>query len=676
MTEPQAGGAHAPQARVAWTTAGANAALCVASLDAILAVLRDPRAVDSPLQLAPTAALLAAFVAVAFAVGAPFASLMFRQASRTRPACVATGLAVGLISAFSVAWIGDLTALSTFSEAPLEAAASIGLLAVVSVLSAAGAGLLAARLGDPIWILRRLSILGIGLACAAAVLAISAVSEPIGAAIAAPVALAALLVAFSVRAGGRRLQWIGVALVAATCVLGLAGASWRAGASRASAAQGAPAGAPRKVLLLTVDTLRRDAVGTYDASARTPHLDSLARDSVVFEQAFSSAPWTVPSFVSMFTGLSALTHGVNQNFAEIPAAYGTLAEAMRRGGYATAALGDQVQLQRMGRGFDRYQFERWQPAVHPATTAGKLLIRASQRRPWRDPDVTAAALDFIRSRRGEDFFLWVHWIAPHISYAPPAEFLEQTPRVGKFGSVFASEYASSVHAGRRLRTPEERAWLRELYAAEVRYVDSLLGRVLGELGELGLYDDALIVFASDHGEEFWEHGRWEHGHSLYDELVAVPFFVKPPGLAAGRRVAQPVTTASIAATILDLCGLPAPPDPRAAPSLRSLWESPQASGDAPPVFLGGVEYFEPRSGVVFDRFKYIASDVSPDQLLFDRSADPHERRSLVNAQPDAVARARGLIAAEHASAGPDEPAPEPDLSPEVEEQLRSLGYLE
>ncbi|HEU4431004.1 MAG TPA: sulfatase, partial [Myxococcota bacterium] len=478
--------------RTAWITAGASAVVCIASLDASLAVLRDAGAIDSALQLAPTAALLALFVGVAFAIAAFAVRRLLPHASRTRSAGVASGLAIGMISGFALAWIGRLTALSTFENAPLAAAAHAALVAVVALLSAAGAGLFAERLADETKVLRVVTMLGIALAGAAAALACLWVGPASWLCAAPAIGVAAALILVASRASGSGLAWIGIALVATTLAAGVLGAP-RPSTGAPPAVAGAPANAPRKVILLTVDTLRRDAIGAYAPSSRTPNLDSLARDSVVFERAYSAAPWTVPSFVSMFTGLSALTHGVNHNFAEIPAEHATLAEAMRRGGYATAALGDQVQLLRMGRGFDRYQLGPPRSAVHPATTAGRLVLRANRTRAWSDPEVTAAAVASLRERAGDDLFLWVHWIAPHVPYAPAPEFLPVTPLVARFGSAFDGKN-SSVHTGRSIRTPEEREWLRELYAAEVRGVDAHVGRVLDELRALGLYDDALIVF--------------------------------------------------------------------------------------------------------------------------------------------------------------------------------------
>ena len=438
-----------------------------------------------------------------------------------------------------------------------------------------------------------------------------------------------------------------------------------------------PGGAPiKRVILLTVDTLRKDSLTAYNANgAGTPHIDSLASDSILFENAFTSAPWTVPSFVSMFTGLPPDVHGINHNFPTIPPRFKTLAELMGVAGYQTAAIGSQPQLLRIGRGFDTYRLGPDPASAHDQTTAGRLLNRLARRK-WTTEVITDLAIRWLDEHRREDFFLWLHWLEPHIPYEPLKAYLPRSPLVEQIGAAFVG--GSSVHTGRAIRTPSEREWLRELYAAEVRYTDAALGRVLEHLQELGLYDDSLVIFTSDHGEEFWDHGHWEHGQSLYDELVAAPLFIKLPGDSNPKRIEDSVSNAAVFSTILDLCEVERPDDPLIVDSLAPSWKGRSAA--PAPVYLGAVEYFEPREGVVFDEFKYIVGIASGREELYDLNGDAAEQQSLVESHPAVLERGRAILRRRADAASTR--APEPDsadghgLSDDVQNQLRALGYLE
>jgi len=427
----------------------------------------------------------------------------------------------------------------------------------------------------------------------------------------------------------------------------------RAGAPRAGEA---PAGAPRTVVLLTVDTLRADRLGE-GSSVPTPAIDALLAESFVFEEARSPSPWTKPSVASILTGVSPLVHGTTTRRRRLPAELETVAETLRGAGYRTVGLGLNVHLEPVfgfGQGFEEYRFparDDWGRGVGARVLRGLFPERYPELFP-STRSITDLALERVRAHAGEPLFLWLHLLDPHWPYAPPAEFDAGTPsaRIGARWGDHAT--VRSVQAGSLKLGEEERRRIRELYDAEVRYADACVGRLVALLKELDLYDDALIAFASDHGEEFWEHGRFEHGHSMYEEVLRVPLAFKlpsasgAPGGPAGPTgsSAATVSTESIVPTLLELCGLEYDPSRFTAPSLAPWWS------DAPPTeeahFGSATYYHGEMRAVVFDELKLVIDVETGRSELFDLGEDPEERRSIAAARPESVERGWELLEAE------------------------------
>jgi arylsulfatase A-like enzyme len=439
----------------------------------------------------------------------------------------------------------------------------------------------------------------------------------------------------------------------------------------------------RRVLLLSIDTLRVDAVSALDPGAPpTPNLDSLARDSMVFTQAYSPAPWTLAAFVSVMTGVSPGVHGVKSPHFRIPEALPTVAERMRDAGYVTAAIGHNPWLRRehgMSRGFSSYD-------VCPRDDRGgslgsRLLARLAPARlkPTLNTDeLTDLSVAWLRQHAGEDFFLWLHYFKPHGPYEPPPPYRPRASPPPGMGYSFGG--APEIRVGSLVILPDGRLWARQLYQGEVRLVDDNVGRVLGELKRLGIYDDALIVLVSDHGEEFWEHGSFEHGHTLYQELIHVPFFVKLPGASVKGRRDEALSTGSFAPTLVQLARLPADPEAFSYPSLGALLGD-GGTFEKRPTMSSAPLYYEDRESVLLGKMKYIHSLNSEQQQLFDLIRDPLERHDVAESSPEAVRSARQALAEAgdadrvlraryHIQGG--SPA---GLNPGLLEQLRSLGYV-
>jgi len=468
--------------------------------------------------------------------------------------------------------------------------------------------------------------------------------------------------------------------LACGAVLALAGpwiSAWGTGAG-----EPAPRGTnPRRVILLSIDALRAGALSCYGSSgARTPHIDRLAGDSVRFTRAYSSASWTLPAMTSVMTGLSPEIHRAVHSFSRAPDGALTLAEALRREGYRTAALVSSTVLgpaANLAQGFDEYTAFPG-PWIGHSFGAGVLAALAPPFRPEEAPpeDLETLAAGWLRAHRQGDFFLWVHVFDPHAPYGPPREHLDgATPPPGT-GWRFEGWDEEAIRAGTYVPSNAQKDWIHKLYLGEVRAVDAAVGRLTAELKRLGMYDETLLVVLSDHGEEFWEHGAYGHGHSLYDELLHVPLLVKLPRSGQRGTVETPVSTASVMPTVLALAGAPLPAGYPAAAPLPLHGEPSEGA-----LFSLGLNRFEDRRSVRFGRFKYVRWDQTGREELYDLTADPGERHDLSPHRPPELAAGRALLAgfAERSREARRKlrlgEGEEAELDGGTRARLRSLGYV-
>lgn len=408
------------------------------------------------------------------------------------------------------------------------------------------------------------------------------------------------------------------------------------------------------IIIYLVDALRADHLGAYGyLKPVSPEIDRFAREATLFEHAVAQSSWTRPSVASLFTGLWPHVHAVNQARGRLPGEALTLAEILRSAGYRTAGFVTNPNVSPptgLGQGFDHYAW-----------------LKAEHRRWKRADEVNAAVFDWLGTATGgEPFFLYVHPMDPHDPYDPTPEFRR------RFAGDVPADFPTTPRA-RFAHSPAELAHLRALYDAEIAFNDLHFGRLLKHLKERGLYDDSLIIFLSDHGEEFAEHGGWKHGRTLFAESVNVPLIVKYPAVRDGLRVAEPVQQVDVLPTILDYLGL----EPPASLPGRSLL--PLQSG----------RRFEERqiltylhrrgpilAGLLEGRWKLVQR--RPDGAvgrtwIFDVASDPGERTSLAVEQPVVSGYLAVQLEARLRQLGLD--AEEADLSDEIEEQLRALGYL-
>jgi arylsulfatase A-like enzyme/Flp pilus assembly protein TadD len=403
------------------------------------------------------------------------------------------------------------------------------------------------------------------------------------------------------------------------------------------------------VLLITIDTLRADALGAYDTSRRnSPNIDRMASEGVLFEQAVASAPSTIPSHSTIMTGKQPYAHGVRSNNGYVLAKENvTLAERLRDAGYATAAeiaapvLNRRTQLDQ---GFDRYtdsgSFEARLKRVS-IDRGGHWESRELEERDGSD--ITRRAIEFLGGHKDERFFLWLHYFDPHVPYAPPPSFTSRFPD-------------SSYHA-------------------EVAYSDHQVGRVLEELERLGIAERTLVVLTSDHGEGLGDHNEETHAYLVYNTTTLAPLILwGPPELPRGLRIDTMVRSVDIAPTVLDWLGLPQLEHTQGR-SLRPLilnefWEG-ELTGYGESIEGFATFGASPLRYIRVGRWKYIHK-VEPE--LYDVLSDPGEMRNLVSAEPETMERLRNrlreLLMEAQAVRGA-----EVTVDPDVLAQLGALGYV-
>jgi arylsulfatase A-like enzyme len=436
---------------------------------------------------------------------------------------------------------------------------------------------------------------------------------------------------------------------------------------------------PRRpdIVMIAIDTLRSDHLHCFGNDwIRTPNLDALARDGVRFSRCYATAPWTLPSFASIFTGLTPSHHGAVGGGSEVlDDRFTTLAEHLDGAGYRTYGYATVKWLTPpfgLAQGFN---FEL--PVKAPAGLEGGPLVTAQGR----------ATFDLPRDK---PLFTFLHYFDAHAPYAPPPPFArmyyqgdERAP-----GAPVLDFLRSSANAAPN-RTSGIYDWLAGVtdlqfpareYAAGVSYADDHVGRIVAELKRRRRYDDTLIIVVADHGEHLGEHDLW-FTHALpYQETLHVPLLVKlPRGHAAGRLVDTPVSTLDLLPTVLDWIGLPAAPQGDGR-SLRDLVEGHDRGG---PSLLVAEQGSEPEdlSKALIDwpwKLIYFRSPAGDRYELYDLGRDPGEQNDLGAQRPHELARLSArlwTLFEEQHPLGFDAASGPADLDAAAQRQLRSLGYL-
>ena len=400
------------------------------------------------------------------------------------------------------------------------------------------------------------------------------------------------------------------------------------------------------IIFVSIDSLRQDHLGCYGYPHPTsPTIDRLAAGGVRFETAVATTSWTLPSHAAMFTGLFDSTHGLVDNGLRLKDQHNTLAEALREVGYRTAGFFGGPYLHPvfgLGQGFDTYQSCMTQledslsdEGVRAQSQAPVGASHADVTGPRTEREV-ARWLDEQEAQGDSDrpFFLFLHLWDVHYDYIAPEEYV----------LMFDPDYEGDLDGVRFMQNPRivqgmdkrDKQHLLALYDAEIRFTDDVLGRILDDLEQRGELEDTLVVITADHGEEFFDHGRKGHQHTLYDEVIRVPLVFSWPGRLDAAVVTEQVRTIDLMPTLLSIAGLTRQPKMQG----RSLL----------PLLTGGtLEPADALSELLVDgrRFRALRTLewkwIDPGQGLpaaFDLTDDPKERKPIVAEESVRVGKVR------------------------------------
>ena len=428
--------------------------------------------------------------------------------------------------------------------------------------------------------------------------------------------------------------------------IGLVGAAFllhRHSADRPRNAVLVPVDPPLNLLLVSVDTIRSDHLG-YEGYPRatSPHIDGLAREGIVFRNAYSQSGWTLPSMATIMTGLYPHQHGATRLDTRIRASVPTLALMLGRAGYDSRAYVSHYLVDathQLDRGFDHFDSSVLGLGNPAKITTSKALT-----------DLAISDLDRIR----EPWFLWIHYFDPHLFFLPHQDF--------RFGAADLDRYDG-----------------------EIAHNDHQIGRLLAALEERDLLDRTVVVFTADHGEEFGEHGGLGH-FTLYEEVLRIPLVVRSPR-AGPLTVELPVGQIDVLPTLLPLLGFQVPPG---FPGRNTLADSAAPS----PIFAERTQpaTFRQRT-VISGGFKLIYIDRNPHPpsyagkieyeeqaklavglRLFEIRSDPGETTDLIDERPDVARDLLALLQSRFVEIAPAEGTIE--LTKERLDELRELGYIE
>jgi choline-sulfatase len=426
----------------------------------------------------------------------------------------------------------------------------------------------------------------------------------------------------------------------------------------------APNQRPRNVIVYLVDALRADHLGCYGYGRPvSPRVDAFAREAVLFRHTVAQSSWTRPATTTLLTGLFPRTHGVNGKRDVLAGEAVTLAERLREQGYRTAGFvtnGNVARSFGLGQGFETYELL---PQKHSAAT-----------------DVNAEAAGWLQNqwKRDAPFFLYLHTVEPHAPYTPPLPFRQRFAPGVRDEGLTRMNVLKRLEEGRIAATPELRRNLLDLYDSEIAANDAAFGELLDLLGRRGILEDTVIVFVSDHGEEFLEHGGWEHGRTLHAEMLDVPLIVRVPGLKSGKVVQRQVQQADVVPTVLDLLGLPV----AAGVDGRSL--VPWIAGDGPagedPAETAAFSWLDQHglraAAVTTPGWRLIEDRLpTPGRALYDRRADPGEHRDLTAERAVRAGYLRARLRTEERLRKGRLRAGESTPDSELRKQLEALGYV-
>jgi len=438
----------------------------------------------------------------------------------------------------------------------------------------------------------------------------------------------------------------------------------------------------KNVILISIDTLRADHLGCYGYDKNTsPHIDSLASEGTLFLHPYSSSPWTLPSHVSIMSSLYSIHHQVYYSREKMDPSLITLADMLRKNDFfATAFTGGGFVSAHYGfsKGFDAY-YEGRGGVFH--MNSAELIYQSFS--------------NWIDQNKGKRFFLFLHTYQPHNPYVCPHPyntlFLDKNP---KWEHLNLLGYLGGKKGIYKKLPEKERKNAVGLYDGEIRYLDeNLIGPLIEKLKSAGLYHKTMIVFTSDHGEEFFDHGGWDHGHSLYNESIRVPLIIKFPGdKFKGEKISGALSQVDIVPTILEEMNI----DPSGLGfDGKSLIPMIKGKGDKHRAFLADIgpnvlsSHIPQKISMNKGKYKLILNkEFSQEDLdfftappphknqieLFNLLTDPKEKNNIAQENPDITNLIVQKINDIYSQAKKRKTG-KTEIDEKLKEQLKALGYI-
>jgi len=469
------------------------------------------------------------------------------------------------------------------------------------------------------------------------------------------------------------------------------------------------------IILIVMDTARADRISCYEGDTRiTPNIDTLADEGVLFENAVSSSPWTIPSHASLFTGCYSRTHGATWRNPNLDGELTTIAGFLNEAGYTTFGISNNPGVgpgTGFTRGFDRF-IEVWRNRIkNPSLYLQSLhWLRKLYGRGDAGARITNEMISkYLDKATGRPFFVFVNYLEPHLKYHPPEPFEEKyagrdrnVKRMRKVGF----EHLYDLLAGSAIFEPEDLTVLGNLYNGEIAYLDYRIGELLRKLESLGRYDNTLIILTSDHGENLGEHNLIDHQFSVHETLLKIPLILRyPEYISAGIRVDSPVQIVDVFPTIISLLSQVTESENQLDLSKLAEQTKAQIQGiDLMDILKGNAEheiicseYYTP--GMYLDKlrekypgvtFSHLEGDLfsirkgdyklivrsEGERILYNIRRDPREMTNLIETTPE-VADTLNSLLTQWLKSLRHEPhfIEKPSLDSETKYKLESLGYI-
>lgn len=429
------------------------------------------------------------------------------------------------------------------------------------------------------------------------------------------------------------------------------------------------------VLLLVCDTLRADHLGCYGYKRPTsPAIDQFAENALLFENAMSSAPWTRPSMGSLFTSLYPHQHQAFYWEDTLDNSYLTMAEIFRNHNYSTFAIQTNVLLT------EYYNF-------HQGFQYFNEIINEKAEK------VTTKFNSWVTKNCKKPFFAYLHFMDVHLPYEAPRDF-NKIFEPKKFNSVLdgvAGAYEVRILNEIGLSSQEKQHFI-NLYDAEIRYFDHYFGQIINKLKEIGMFNNTIVILTSDHGEEFWEHNGFEHGHTLYRETTHVPLIIKYSSQLPAKRIQPGVELLGLTPMLLDLC------------RIKNNFELTgqnlilNAQGESPKkkeIFFEAIGFGAEKKGVIKDGWKlientgrkdenaldlflemtrYIMPEYEKGYELYDTNSDSQERYNLIDEHPQIAGVLKIFLELFKSESLDSRKSDVKDFDKKLKD-LKSLGYI-